>query len=285
VWYLLTGTKFRCGYSFTNEAFTDDHGHPIFFRTHEIKLVGISDPALRRYGKEDIIDSFKREITKAKEAFHSTYDRNYIPIELLQGARWVLMPLNKGALGAGSHIILTSPVEGVKIGYTLDGSELDQNSSIYREPILLSTVLGKQLRTNFLGDERGLKLLRTVLKYVIISIGLAIFLGIPEIAQEQIRFQHLFKMGAYNNSIIQDRDGFVWVGCTNDIVRYDGYETRAFKSGKGLLSSSIAPGIFEDDEGLLWISTSAGLNVYNKRTNSFTYYIHDLNSLNSDHFN
>ncbi|MBU3953685.1 MAG: histidine kinase [Proteobacteria bacterium] len=88
--------------------------------------------------------------------------------------------------------------------------------------------------------------------------------------------------------MMQDRDGFIWVGCTNGIIRYNGYETKVYKAGSGLLSSSIAPGIFEDDEGLLWIGTSGGLNVFDKKSDSFAYYTHDpadANSLNSDHFN
>jgi len=129
---------------------------------------------------------------------------------------------------------------------------------------------------------------QTLIKNVGLSIVLVAIMCVTAAAQEQVRFQRLFDTGAYNNSVMQDRDGFIWVGCTNGLIRYDGYETKTIKAGKGLLSSSIAPGIFEDDEGLLWIGTSAGLNVFDKNTNSFTNYRHDPNnpnSLNSDNFN
>ncbi|MCD4722225.1 MAG: DUF917 family protein [Desulfobacula sp.] len=148
--YLLTDTKFGCGYSFTNEAFTNDYGHPNFFRTHEIMLVGIPEVALRRYGDKNIIENFKREITTAKEAFGGTFDGVYTPIEDLQGQQvGIDMPRKKRALGGDSHIILSSPVVGAKIGYTLDGSEPDQDSSIYDKPIPLLEVAGKQFKTNF----------------------------------------------------------------------------------------------------------------------------------------
>ena len=105
----------------------------------------------------------------------------------------------------------------------------------------------------------------------------------------KISFQHVLNTASYNNSIIQDRDGFLWIGCTKGIIRYDGYETKNFKAGPGSLSSNYTPGIFEDDEGLLWIgSVGSGLNVYDKRTNKFTYYKSsspDSNSINNDHFN
>jgi len=93
---------------------------------------------------------------------------------------------------------------------------------------------------------------------------------------DTLRFQHPIHTNAYNNSLIQDRDGFLWIGCGNGIIRYDGYELISYKAGEGSLSSSYTPGLFEDDEGLLWIgSMGGGLNVFDKKTNSFTYYKHD----------
>ena len=105
----------------------------------------------------------------------------------------------------------------------------------------------------------------------------------------KLRFQHPVNTGAYNNSVIQDRDGFVWIGCSQGIIRYDGYDLKTYKAGPSSLSSSYAPGIFEDDQGLLWIGTmGGGLNVFDKKTNSFAYYKHDPGnpaSLNCDQFN
>ncbi|WP_321495464.1 two-component regulator propeller domain-containing protein [uncultured Desulfobacter sp.] len=100
--------------------------------------------------------------------------------------------------------------------------------------------------------------------------------------------QHPFHTGAYNNCLIQDRDGFIWVGCTSGIVRYDGYTTKFIKAGDGLLSSSLAPCIFEDSQGLLWIGTLAGLDRFDKKTNTFTCYKNDPAdpcSISSNQFN
>ena len=100
--------------------------------------------------------------------------------------------------------------------------------------------------------------------------------------------QHPFHTGAYNNCLIQDRDGFIWVGSTSGIVRYDGYTTKVIKAGDGLLSSSLAPCVFEDAQGLLWIGTLAGLNRFDKKTNTFTCYKNnpaDTYSISSGQFN
>lgn len=53
-----------------------------------------------------------------------------------------------------------------------------------------------------------------------------------------VQFQQALNTGAYNNSLIQDKDGFLWIGCSKGIIRYDGYGTIPFKAGSGGLSSN-----------------------------------------------
>ncbi|MCD4719461.1 MAG: histidine kinase [Desulfobacula sp.] len=127
------------------------------------------------------------------------------------------------------------------------------------------------------------------MKFLVSGILILSLICRQAIADERLKFDHPLSTGAYNASVMQDREGFIWVGCTNGIVRYDGYETKTYKAGPNLLSSSYTPGIFEDDEGLFWIGTvGGGLNVFDKKTHSFTYYKNDPNnpeSINSDQFN
>ncbi len=104
-----------------------------------------------------------------------------------------------------------------------------------------------------------------------------------------VRFEKPLNTQAYNNSIIQDSSGFLWIGCTNGIIRYDGYEIKGFKAGEGSLSSNYAPGIFEDDEGLFWIGTvGGGMTVFDRKTGGFSYYRHETgnpDSISSNDFN
>ena len=128
------------------------------------------------------------------------------------------------------------------------------------------------------------------MKKLLVIFFLTVFLcSFVQADDDQLRFQHPLNTNAYNNSIIQDRDGFLWIGCGNGIIRYDGYELIPYKAGEGSLSSNYTPGVFEDDEGLLWIgSMGGGLNVFDKKTNRFTYYKNDPqipSSLVSDQFN
>jgi DUF917 family protein len=75
---------YKAGFSFTNEAFDPQYGDPDFFREHKFAVIGIPEPRLRR---PDIIDSFKREISRAMESFGKTYIFSYTPIEDLPKLR------------------------------------------------------------------------------------------------------------------------------------------------------------------------------------------------------
>lgn len=80
--YLLlegeSGKGYKAGYSFSNEAFDPDYGDPDFFRSHRVAIIGIPEPRLRR---QDIIDSFHREISLAMQSFQKEYTFSYVPIE------------------------------------------------------------------------------------------------------------------------------------------------------------------------------------------------------------
>ncbi len=66
--------------------------------------------------------------------------------------------------------------------------------------------------------------------------------------------------------LYQDQEGYIWVGTTQGLDRYDGYGLQSFKSdyrNPGLISHN---GItcLSDDEHYLWIGTQRGLNLYDK---------------------
>lgn len=101
--------------------------------------------------------------------------------------------------------------------------------------------------------------------------------------------------GLSQNSIqalLKDRYGFMWFGTQDGLNRYDGYEFIVYKpierDAKSLISSNIVS-LFESKDGLLWIGTSsAGLSIYNRKTQlfeNFTKNINDPYSLSSNEVN
>src|SRR5579862_9098198 len=58
--------------------------------------------------------------------------------------------------------------------------------------------------------------------------------------------------------ILQDRTGFLWVGTSNGLFRYDGARFTHFDKSEGLPESRIAA-LHETPDGALWVATNAGL--------------------------
>jgi len=132
------------------------------------------------------------------------------------------------------------------------------------------------------------------LKNIFQGVGLAwlvitLFYGVSYAAPGKRVFSHPFNTQSYNASIVQDADGFMWVGTSEGIARYDGYNLKRFSSGPDSISDNLAPSVFVDSTGRIWASTmGGGLNCYDKKKNKFTHFRHDpmdTNSISSDFFN
>ena len=113
-----------------------------------------------------------------------------------------------------------------------------------------------------------------------------IYLFIPSIflnAQYQdLHFEHLTTDNGLSKSsittILQDSQGFIWVGTFNGLNRYDGYEFTVYQydqNNQQSISHNYISSMIEDDDGKLWIGTSDGLNCHDKSTNTFKRYRHD----------
>jgi signal transduction histidine kinase/ligand-binding sensor domain-containing protein/AraC-like DNA-binding protein len=88
--------------------------------------------------------------------------------------------------------------------------------------------------------------------------------------------------------ILQDYQGYLWLGTENGLVRYDGYSMKVFQPDKNDSCSISSRGIvkiYEDKNNILWIATLDGLNKFNRADESFVSFKHDPgspNSINSD---
>src|SRR5690349_18482728 len=75
-----------------------------------------------------------------------------------------------------------------------------------------------------------------------------------------IQFAHLGdKEGLSNNqvnAIVQDNDGFIWIGTNDGLNRFDGYRVRSFYQTPGVKNSLVYNGISNlacDHNNGLWI--------------------------------
>ena len=88
-------------------------------------------------------------------------------------------------------------------------------------------------------------------------------------------------------AIIQDSKGFIWLGSSEGLSKFDGRHFTVF-SHSDTDSSSLADNnincLFIDSRGFLWVGTRGGLSRYNAATNNFKNFYHsdkDKNSLSS----
>jgi ligand-binding sensor domain-containing protein len=64
-------------------------------------------------------------------------------------------------------------------------------------------------------------------------------------------------------AILQDRQGFLWLGTEGGLDRYDGYEVRRYiydRNRPDELPSSWASTLAEDASGTLWIGTEGAVS-------------------------
>ncbi|MBC8374550.1 MAG: response regulator [FCB group bacterium] len=87
--------------------------------------------------------------------------------------------------------------------------------------------------------------------------------------------------GMSMTAVMQDSKGFIWVGSSDGLFRYDGYNFKPYSNIPGdstSLSHNAIWEIMEDHSGILWIGTEeGGVNAFNPATEVFTRYTHDPN--------
>lgn len=81
---------------------------------------------------------------------------------------------------------------------------------------------------------------------------------------------------AYVTSILQDRKGYIWIGTSEGLNRYDGISFQTFRPEKGnpaSIQGNTIEKLFEDDAGYIWIYFSSGeISYYDPVTGLFTNY-------------
>ncbi|MGE5341934.1 MAG: two-component regulator propeller domain-containing protein [Candidatus Omnitrophota bacterium] len=106
----------------------------------------------------------------------------------------------------------------------------------------------------------------------------------PPIEFEVISYQQGLSQNTVT-SILQDRDGFMWIATQNGLNKYDGYKFTVFRrnlNDNNSLSSNHVTVLMQDRDGILWAGTlSGGLNRIDRTTMQFTHYRHSPQNPNS----
>ena len=92
-------------------------------------------------------------------------------------------------------------------------------------------------------------------------------------------FRHLNTSNGLPNqqveAIVQDADGYIWIGTRNGLAKFDGYNVQTYHHQEGMAHSLIhnfVHGLFLDSKKNLWVATENGVSRYRSRTDDFQNY-------------
>jgi len=105
---------------------------------------------------------------------------------------------------------------------------------------------------------------------------------------QNLIFEHLsYEQGLSESNvtaILQDKQGFLWVGTSNGLNRYDGYTVIIYRNDPNdstSLANNAITALYEDESGMLWVGTQNGLHRFDRTTGRFTAYRHNPDNTNS----
>jgi ligand-binding sensor domain-containing protein len=135
----------------------------------------------------------------------------------------------------------------------------------------------------------------TQLKDSVLCILLCVLISFCGYAQQyHFAVEHITKADGLSNteitSIVQDKQGFIWIGTRYGLNKFDGYSVKVYQTVPGNTSSlcdNNITALLADSRGDLWIGTeNNGISVYDRSVDKFINYEFvesDINSLSANY--
>ncbi len=121
--------------------------------------------------------------------------------------------------------------------------------------------------------------MRNLILYIL-PYFLALVFTNGNIEAQSLVFNHIGEKDGFPSSsvlcLLQDKQGFVWVGTTDGLFRYDGKEFREFRADNNdssSISNNYIKCLYEDQYGDIWIGTARGLNRYSTKYERFDRFL------------
>lgn len=83
---------------------------------------------------------------------------------------------------------------------------------------------------------------------------------------------------SFVRDLVEDQQGYIWMATQNGLVRYDGYQYKAYQLGSQKVNLDYITNVSDlyiDQKNVLWVSTgSNGLFKYNRNSDTFTQFLY-----------
>lgn len=117
------------------------------------------------------------------------------------------------------------------------------------------------------------------LRKIFLIVLLEIMFAVVAISSNQMKFRYYkVENGISSNTIhtiFQDSKGYVWIGTSDGLNRFDSYNFciyRQHTDQSRSIGNNSAHCIFEDSEGRIWIGTEDGVFIYDYQNDTFSAY-------------
>lgn len=105
-------------------------------------------------------------------------------------------------------------------------------------------------------------------------------------SQSQVIFKKINQFNGLSNGrvncIAKEKNGFVWIGTTNGLNRYDGANIKVYNKQNSTISANDISDLLIDKTGEIWVATvGGGLNLFIPCENKFEVFKNDPNDSNS----
>ncbi|GHU67299.1 hybrid sensor histidine kinase/response regulator [Bacteroidia bacterium] len=140
-------------------------------------------------------------------------------------------------------------------------------------------MIGTQMITVIAGLIRNPLKIREILAFarmtVIICVICVLNISTGKASENPFYFNRLSIQNGLSNdrvyAVLQDRRGFLWVGTTDGLNRFDGVAFKTFYKYDLDVNSSYIISLCEDNQGNIYIGTDNGISVYNLHSDTFQH--------------
>ena len=123
----------------------------------------------------------------------------------------------------------------------------------------------------------------TLFSLILLHLSLLVFpFSIYSQPSKFIKYSNQIGLSSNNQRcIIQDKEGFIWIGTGDGLNRFDGRTFKVYRKiqdDTSSLRSNVINCLFTDSKGILWVGTyQGGLSRYNKEKDNFCTYTANIN--------